>query len=146
VADQGLLSQLPRLYVFHLVLLLQGMSGKITIVIFCRSYYCHSTKRTCKQLHNSIKPACCKKGLYDEISCSFAHDYEWLGHTFCQVNFGDSEHWKILYEKMPTFHNNCRTSASIFPGTFVAKILAISSRVTAISGVAYHVRTDQNIN
>lgn len=39
-----------------------------------------------------------------------------------------------------TFHNNCRTSASIFPGTLVAKILAISSRVTAISGVAYHVR------
>jgi hypothetical protein len=35
-----------------------------------------------------------------------------------------------------TFHKSCNTSASIFPGTLVAKILAISSRVTAISGVA----------
>lgn len=33
VVDQGLLSQLPKLYVFHLVLLQQGMSRKITNVI-----------------------------------------------------------------------------------------------------------------
>jgi len=52
---------------------------------------------------------------------------------------GSIQHSKLLENKRSTFHNNCRTSASIFPGTLVAKILAISSRVTAISGVAYHV-------
>lgn len=35
-----------------------------------------------------------------------------------------------------TFQSNCSTSASTFPGTLVANILAISRRVTAISGEA----------
>lgn len=43
---------------------------------------------------------------------------------------------EVTIEGKNTFHNSCNTSASIFPGTLVAKILAISRRVTAISGVA----------
>lgn len=36
-----------------------------------------------------------------------------------------------------TFQSSCSTSASTFPGTLVANILAISRRVTAISGEAF---------
>jgi hypothetical protein len=35
-----------------------------------------------------------------------------------------------------TFHKSCKTSASIFPGTFVANSLEISNNITAISGLA----------
>lgn len=45
-----------------------------------------------------------------------------------------------------TFHSSCSTSASILPGTLVAKILAISKRVTAISGVAWQIYTKENMS
>ena len=44
--------------------------------------------------------------------------------------------WNRIKGKL-TFQRSCKTSASIFPGTLVAKILASSRRVTAISGVAW---------
>lgn len=38
--------------------------------------------------------------------------------------------------ELGTFQRSCNTSESIFPGTFVANSLDMSSNITAISGVA----------
>lgn len=57
--------------------------------------------------------------------------YSWLNNTIQQERVT-----VMRMERKHTFHSSCNTSASIFPGTLVAKILAISRRVTAIPGVA----------